>query len=367
MDRNTPQPPSRTLFVGNFPFEMTEPEVRDMLGRHGTVVGFRLVTERGPSENRRSKGYGFVEYSSIPEAERALESLRDVRIGQRQIRTAFTQDMQQHRAERAREGYGGGGGRDGGQGYGGQGQGYGRDGGRDYRSPHPDGPGGYGGQGGYGQGGHGQGGHGGQYGQGQGGYGGQGQGQGYGGQGQGGHGQGGHGGGYGYDRQQSTPNASTPNPSTPTPAPVPTLTTPDATSTVLSALQPNQLLDLIAHLKTLITKNPAEAAQILQVSEPITYAAVQAMLLMGLIDAKVVQQVVGGQQPQAPAHSTPQPQHATPPPQAHVAAPTHLDPQQQQMINQVLALTDAQLASLPHDQRATLQQLRENYRRGIFS
>ncbi|QNQ00263.1 Cleavage stimulating factor 64 [Yarrowia lipolytica] len=350
MDRNTPQPPSRTLFVGNFPFEMIEPEVRDMLGRHGTVVGFRLVTERGPADNRRSKGYGFVEYSSIPEAERALESLRDVRIGQRQIRTAFTQDMQQHRAERAREGYG----RD--QGYGGRdgGQGYGRDGGRDYRSPHPDGPqSGYGGNQGYG---------GGQ---------GYGQGQGYGSaQGYGGHGGQGYGGqGHGYDRQQSTPNPTTPNPSTPIPTPAPTLTTPDATSTVLSALQPNQLLDLIAHLKTLITKNPAEAAQILQVSEPITYAAVQAMLLMGLIDAKVVQQVVGGQQPQAPAHSTPQPQHVTPQPQAqhHVAAPTHLDPQQQQMINQVLALTDAQLASLPHDQRATLQQLRENYRRGIFS
>lgn len=327
-DRFAPQPPSRTLFVGNFPFEMGENEIRDILNRHGSVTAFKLVTDR---EQNRSKGYGFVEYSSIEDASRAIESLKDVRLGQRQIRTAFSQDMHQHRASRM----GGG------------------DHGRNSTPPQGQGQG-------YNQGGQG------------GGY--NNHDRGYNNQDRGGYNHGDRGGynrdhsqGYG-NSQQNTPQPAQAAPAAPA-APVIPLTTPDVTSEVLSALNPTQLLDLIAHLKSMVASKPMEAAQILQVSEPITYAAVQAMLLMGLVDANVVQQALSGQvgtPTPASASHTPTPAPAPPQqPQLPPGMPT--DPQQLAMIRQVMELTDAQLASLPHEQRGTLTALRDNYRRGIFT
>ncbi|KAF3323391.1 glycine-rich RNA-binding protein 3 [Carex littledalei] len=142
---------SSKLFVGGLSYGTDEQGLKDAFSHYGEVVEVRVILDR---ETGRSRGFGFVTYTSAEEAQAAITAMDGKDLHGRMVRVNTAND---------RGGSGGGGGYGGGQGgYGGGGYG--------------------GGQGGYGGGGYGAGG--GRYGGGQGGYGG----------GQGGYG--GGGGGY---------------------------------------------------------------------------------------------------------------------------------------------------------------------------
>ncbi|WP_228517802.1 RNA recognition motif domain-containing protein [Aliidiomarina indica] len=64
---------SRTLYVGNLPFKVTEEEVEGVFGRYGEVYEVRLVKDR---RTGRKKGYGFVEME-VTGADLALAKLND--------------------------------------------------------------------------------------------------------------------------------------------------------------------------------------------------------------------------------------------------------------------------------------------------
>jgi RNA recognition motif-containing protein len=102
------------LFVGNLPYSVTELDLRDLFGAHGTVTDAKIVTDR---ETGRPRGFGFVEMSSEAEAKAAIEEIngRDV-----QGRAVAVKEAEE------RKGGGGGGG---GRGFGGGGGGGGRGGG----------------------------------------------------------------------------------------------------------------------------------------------------------------------------------------------------------------------------------------------
>jgi len=106
------------LFVGNLPYAVTELELRDIFGAHGTVTEAKIVTDR---DTGRPRGFGFVEMSSEAEAKKAMEELngRDVQGRPLAVREA---------EERRGGAGGGGGGRGAGHGGGGRG-GYGGGGG----------------------------------------------------------------------------------------------------------------------------------------------------------------------------------------------------------------------------------------------
>ena len=142
------------VYVGNLSWNTTDDSLRQAFSQYGQVLDSIVMRDR---DTGRSRGFGFVTYSSSEEADAAIQALHDQDLDGRRIKVNLANAR----------GSGGGGGGYGGGGY--------------------SGGGGYGGQGGYGggQGGYGGGGYGG----GQGGYGG---GQG----GYGGGGQGGYGGGY---------------------------------------------------------------------------------------------------------------------------------------------------------------------------
>ena len=63
------------LFVGNLSWSVTSESLAQAFQQHGNVVGARVLYD---GETGRSRGYGFVSYSTKPEMETALESLNGV-------------------------------------------------------------------------------------------------------------------------------------------------------------------------------------------------------------------------------------------------------------------------------------------------
>jgi len=74
---------SRSVFVGNIPYEATEETLRQIFGEIGHVRSFRLVTDK---ETGKPKGYGFVEYSDRATAASAIRNLQGREVFGRNLR-----------------------------------------------------------------------------------------------------------------------------------------------------------------------------------------------------------------------------------------------------------------------------------------
>ena len=111
------------LYVGNLSFNTGENDLHDLFAQFGTVDSCRIITDR---DTGRSRGFGFVEFSSDAEARAAIEQMNGKQIDGRAL-TVNEAKPQENRG-------GGGGGRGGfgggrGGGGGGRGGGYGGGGG----------------------------------------------------------------------------------------------------------------------------------------------------------------------------------------------------------------------------------------------
>lgn len=60
------------LFVGSLPFETADKDLQDLFGAFGVVRSARIITDR---ETGRSRGFGFVDFTSASEAKQAMASL----------------------------------------------------------------------------------------------------------------------------------------------------------------------------------------------------------------------------------------------------------------------------------------------------
>ncbi|KAF7803078.1 glycine-rich RNA-binding protein 4, mitochondrial-like [Senna tora] len=120
---------SARVFVGGVSYSTDEMSLREAFARYGEVIDARIIMDR---ETGRSRGFGFVTFTSTEEASSAIQALDGQDLHGRRIRVNFA-------TERARPGFGGGGGGFyGGGGGGGGSGGYARSnyGGDDsYRSP----------------------------------------------------------------------------------------------------------------------------------------------------------------------------------------------------------------------------------------
>lgn len=112
------------LYVGNFPYSVTETELRSLFSNYGQINELAMIMDR---ETGRPKGFAFITFATQQSAEQALEmNGRDV--GGRPLKVNVAMER-----EGGRSGGGGrpgGGGGYGGGGYGGGGGGYGGGGGR---------------------------------------------------------------------------------------------------------------------------------------------------------------------------------------------------------------------------------------------
>ena len=157
------------LYVGNLPYSVRDSDLEQAFGQFGVVTSAKVMMER---DTGRSKGFGFVEMASDPEAQAAISGMNGASLGGRSVVVNEARPMEARPPRTGGFGGGGGGGGFGGGGGGGFGGGGGRSGGGGgggegggFRSPYGSGP-----RGGGGGGGGGRSGGGGGYGGGNGGY-----------------------------------------------------------------------------------------------------------------------------------------------------------------------------------------------------
>ncbi|BGP14706.1 hypothetical protein JCM10213v2_002657 [Rhodosporidiobolus nylandii] len=81
-----PQTRSKVVFVGNLPFDYTEEQLIEVFNSVGPVVSFRLVFDHATG---KPKGFGFCEYRDADTAASALRNLQGVEVGGRGLRLDF--------------------------------------------------------------------------------------------------------------------------------------------------------------------------------------------------------------------------------------------------------------------------------------
>jgi RNA recognition motif-containing protein len=72
---------SKTLYVGNLPWETTEADLADVFRQHGTVISSRVITDR---DTGRARGFGFVEVEDA-DADRMVAAMNDAELGGRRV------------------------------------------------------------------------------------------------------------------------------------------------------------------------------------------------------------------------------------------------------------------------------------------
>lgn len=82
---------SKTLYVGNLPWNTTTDDLTSFFGEYGEVVSSRIITDR---ETGRSRGFGFVEVGD-DDAERMAMDLNGKDYGGRPLTVNEAKPKQQ--------------------------------------------------------------------------------------------------------------------------------------------------------------------------------------------------------------------------------------------------------------------------------
>jgi len=73
---------SKSIYVGNLPWDATEKQIQDLFAEHGNVISVKLVSDR---DTGRARGFGFVEMEDA-DARAAIEALDNFSLGGRTLR-----------------------------------------------------------------------------------------------------------------------------------------------------------------------------------------------------------------------------------------------------------------------------------------
>jgi RNA recognition motif-containing protein len=99
----------KKIYVGNFPFNTTDADLRQWFSPYGSVESATVVTDR---DTGRSRGFGFVEMPNNSEAEAAIAALNGSDSGGRPLNVNEARPKAERSGGGFRGGRGGGGGRD---------------------------------------------------------------------------------------------------------------------------------------------------------------------------------------------------------------------------------------------------------------
>ena len=82
-----PSEPSDTLFLGNLSFNADRDNIYEIFGKFGEIISVRIPTH---PETEQPKGFGYVQYTSIDDAKKALEALQGEYIDNRPVRLDYS-------------------------------------------------------------------------------------------------------------------------------------------------------------------------------------------------------------------------------------------------------------------------------------
>ena len=85
------------VYVGNLSFDATESDLLELFSGVGSVQNVEIVANR---ETHRSKGFGFVQLSSVEEAKRAVDELHDKEYMGRKLVISGAKAAPEGRSER---------------------------------------------------------------------------------------------------------------------------------------------------------------------------------------------------------------------------------------------------------------------------
>ena len=86
------------VYVGNLSFDATESDLLELFSGIGSVQNVEIVANR---ETHRSKGFGFVQLSTIDEAKRAVVELHDKEYMGRKMVVSGAKAVAESRSERS--------------------------------------------------------------------------------------------------------------------------------------------------------------------------------------------------------------------------------------------------------------------------
>jgi RNA recognition motif-containing protein len=86
------------LYVGNLSYNVSEDDLRELFSQAGEIKEITLITDR---DTRRPKGFGFVEFNTQADAEKAIQMFNEHELDGRRLTVNIA---------RPREDRGGGGG-----------------------------------------------------------------------------------------------------------------------------------------------------------------------------------------------------------------------------------------------------------------
>lgn len=84
--------PNTRLFVGGLAWATTDQTLREHFSHIGEVTDAKVMTDR---ETGRSRGFGFVEFKTIEEAEQAMNKLDGQELEGRTLKVNFAQQRTQ--------------------------------------------------------------------------------------------------------------------------------------------------------------------------------------------------------------------------------------------------------------------------------
>lgn len=139
-----------------------------------------------------------------------------------------------------------------------------------------------------------------------------------------------------------------------------------AISRVINSLDQSRVQQIVTDVTKMSLRNPVLMENLLAQCPQLSYAIVEAILQTKKVDPSAIQNILLNQPTQEDHQPTqePQPQHQDHQPQE--AQEEQLNAEQLELIKQVVEIPDEDVAALPEDQRASILQIKENYKNGVY-
>lgn len=95
---------AKKLYVGNISYQTTEDDLNTLFSQAGNIESVKIINDQ---YSGRSKGFGFVEFSTQDEADKAVSMFNGYTLGERKL---IVNEARPQAPKRSGGGFGGGGG-----------------------------------------------------------------------------------------------------------------------------------------------------------------------------------------------------------------------------------------------------------------